>query len=112
MLFGGVVKDGPYLHALCLFKDHSSGVVRLEASASRGPMENVPPWRAFVTKYAHDDAWALLEPGSSVVSLAVLKPPPYIFLSGYYPPRRRHNYGDQYLLDFDQARGKPINSEC
>ena len=36
--FGGVIKHGEYLHALRLFHDHGSGVVRIEASAYRGPM--------------------------------------------------------------------------
>jgi hypothetical protein len=99
--FGGVVKDGPYRHALRIFKDHGSGVVRLEASAFRGPMKDVPLWTAFVTKYANDPDWAGLE-GESMVSLAALRPPPYVFLSGYHPPKRGH----EYLLDFDKRSGK------
>ena len=99
--FGGVIKDGNLRHALRIFKDLGSGVVRLEASAYRGPMADVPLWTAFVTKYAYDTAWAQLEP-DSVVSLAALKPPPYVFLSGYHPPKRRH----EYLLQFDTRKGK------
>ena len=107
LLFGGVVTvDGaiegePYLHALRIFKDRGSGVVRLEASAFRGPMKDVPLWTAFVTKYSKDPDWAHLE-GESTVSLAALKPPPYVFLSGYHPPKRRH----EYLLRFDLKKGR------
>jgi hypothetical protein len=102
--FGGVVQDGKYRHALRLFKDRGSGVVRLEASAYRGPMADVPLWTAFVTRYAHEPAWAELE-GDSVVSLAAMKPPPYIFLSGYHPPKR----GNEYLLQFDKRSGKAFH---
>ena len=91
--FGGVVRHGQYLHALRLFQDH-------EASAYRGPMEDVPLWTAFVTKYVGDHAWAELE-GTTLVSLAALKPPPYVFLSGYHPPKR----GNEYILQFDKSTG-------
>ena len=102
-LFGGVVIDGEYKHGLRLFKDRGSGVVRLEASALRGPMTDVPLWTAFVTRYAHDPEWAQLET-DSLVSLIALKPPPYVFLSGYHPPRR----GNEYLLQFDTRSGKAL----
>jgi hypothetical protein len=100
MRFGGVVKHGEYLHALRLFKDRGSGVVRIEASAYRGPMESVPLWTAFVTKYVGDEAWAELQ-GTTLVSLAALKPPPYVFLSGYHPPKR----DNEYVLQFDNSSG-------
>ena len=98
--FGGVVKHGQYLHALRLFRDRGSRVVRIEASAYRGPMEDVPLWTAFVTKYLGDQAWAELE-GTTVVSLAALKPPPYVFLTGYHPQKR----GNEYILQFDKSSG-------
>ena len=106
MQFGRVIKDGRYRHALRMFKDHGSGVVRIEASALRGLMKDVPLWTAFVTKYANDPDWAALEKGESTVSLAALKPPPYVFLSGYHPPRR----GSEYLLNFDERIGKCATS--
>ncbi|KAI7545812.1 hypothetical protein KC343_g9860, partial [Hortaea werneckii] len=62
-IFGGAIKHGELRHALRLFKDRSSGVVRLEASALRGPMRDVPLWTAFVTRYVGDPDWALYEGG-------------------------------------------------
>ncbi|KAI7576981.1 hypothetical protein KC346_g19657, partial [Hortaea werneckii] len=62
-IFGGAIKHGELRHALRLFKDRSSGVVRLEASALRGPMRDVPLWTAFVTRYVGDPAWAFYEAG-------------------------------------------------
>lgn len=102
--FGGVVNHGSLKHALRLFKDPGSGVVRIEASAYRGPMEDVPLWTAFVTKYADDPAWAELQ-GTRVVSLAALKPPPYVFLTGYHPPKGKHS---EYILQFDKSSGMSI----
>ena len=100
--FGGVIKDGNLRHGLRIFKDHSSGVVRLEASALRGPMSDVPLWTAFITHYANDPQWADLENGN-VVSLVALRYPPYVFLAGYEPPRRGPK---EYILQFDTRRGR------
>ncbi|KAK5128289.1 hypothetical protein LTR85_002956 [Meristemomyces frigidus] len=101
--FGGQIRHGDLRHAVRLFKDRSSGVVRLEACALRGPMQDVPLWTAFVTRYAHDPDWAFYE-GGSVVSLVADRPPPYVFLAGYEPPRNRTG---ELLLEFttsDDAR--------
>ncbi|KAK4542579.1 hypothetical protein LTR36_006627 [Oleoguttula mirabilis] len=102
-VFGGQIRHGELRHAVRLFKDRSSGVVRLEAGALRGPMQDVPLWTAFITRYAHDPDWAFHE-GGSVVSLAADRPPPYSFLAGYEPPRNRRG---EILLEFttsDDAR--------
>ncbi|KAK6441416.1 hypothetical protein LTR95_002364, partial [Oleoguttula sp. CCFEE 5521] len=95
--FGGVIRDRDLRHALRLFRDTNSGVVRLEASALRGPREGVPIWTAFITRYSFDPDWMALESGG-IVTMAALKPPPYVFLAGYGLVRNRH--GD-YILQFD-----------
>ncbi|KAF2769636.1 hypothetical protein EJ03DRAFT_90477 [Teratosphaeria nubilosa] len=98
LLYGGVIKDGDLAHNLRLFRDQGSGAVRLEASAYRGRMRDVPLWTAFVSRWANDPDWAGLEPGSrKIISLAVIRPPPYVFLSGYTPPQ---NTQGQYILPF------------
>lgn len=99
--FGGKIVDGDLQHALRLYRDRSSGVVRLEASALRGPMQDVPLWTAFVTRYSRDPDWPQLE-GDGIVSCAAMRPPPYVFLSGYEPPR--DNQG-QIVLQFLTRRG-------
>lgn len=101
--FGGKIRHGELLHALRLFQDRASGVVRLEASALRGPMKDVPLWTAFVTKYVGDADWAQFERGG-VVSFAAIRPPPYIFLAGYQPPK---NDRDEYILQFTTIEGMP-----
>ncbi|KAK5676155.1 hypothetical protein LTS10_011447 [Elasticomyces elasticus] len=95
-LFAGVIKHGDMRHALRLFRDRASGGVRLEASAKRGPMQDVPIWTAFVTRYAEDPDWPQYE-GDGLVSLAAIKPPPYVFLPHYEPPRNRDG---EYVLHF------------
>lgn len=100
--FASPVKDGSMLHALRLWKDLGSRVVRLEASAARGHMKDVPIWTAFVTCYVErgDVDWAQLE-GDGVVSLIALRPRPYVFLAGYEPPTNRKG---EYILQFVDDR--------
>ena len=100
-IFGGKIKHGDLRHALRMFKDRGSGVVRLEACALRGPMQDVPLWTAFVTRYSHDPDWAQFEPGG-LVSVAAFRPPPYVFMSGYEPLRDMN--GD-HLLQFTTTDG-------
>ncbi|KAK4553567.1 hypothetical protein LTR86_009363 [Recurvomyces mirabilis] len=68
LLFGGVVHHDNMQHALRLFRDSTSHVVRMEASAHRGSMQDVPIWTAFVTKYAYacDLDWAQYEGNGSM----------------------------------------------
>lgn len=99
--FGGVIRHGDLLHALRVFTDFSSGVVRLEASPLRGPKQDVPLWTAFITRYAHDPDWLALENGGAV-SMIALKPSPYIFLAGYSLPKKRNG---EYLLHFATSKG-------
>lgn len=106
-LFSSIVRDGRMLHKLRLYQDGGSGVVRLEACANAGAMENVPLWTAFVTRYAQlqDVDWAGYE-GNGVVSLAAVRPPPYVFLGNYGPPRNREG---QYILQFISDNGNVID---
>lgn len=102
--FHGRIRDGAMVHGLRLLEDKPSGVFRLEATPLRGSMANVPLWTAFITKYKRrgDEDWAnLVRRGGSEVVLAALKPKPYVFLDGYSPPRRGHDW----LLDFVEPEG-------
>ena len=110
LLFGGVIQHDNMQHALRLFRDSTSHVVRIEASAYRGSMQDVPIWTAFATKYAYanDLAWAQYD-GSGSVSLAAFKPPPYVFAPQYKPPRNRRG---EYVLPFITSRGMWTVSMC
>lgn len=100
-LFAGQMKHGDMVHALRLFRDRASGAVRLEASPLRGSKKDVPIWTAFLTKYAHDPDHANYE-GNKVVSFAAIRPPPYVFLLRYEPPR---NSAGNYVLPFTTDDG-------
>ena len=99
--FGGKIRYGNLCHALRVYRDRSSGAVRLEASALRGHMKDVPIWTAFLTRYAGDPDWAEYR-GRGIVSLISLRPQPYIFLAGNEPSRGR---GGEYLLEFLSTDG-------
>ena len=102
--FAGVIRHGDMRHALRIFRDRSSGGVRLEASAKRGAMQDVPIWTAFVTRYAEDPDWPQYE-GSGMVSLAAVKPRPYVFLPRYEPAR---NSAGEYVLQFMTSEGESL----
>ncbi|KAK5117946.1 hypothetical protein LTR62_003990 [Meristemomyces frigidus] len=100
LIFGGIIQHGSMLHALRLFRDTTSYGVRIEASALRGVMKDVPIWTAFVTRYATDPDHVQYE-GKGFVSLIALRTPPYVFLPSYEPLRSREG---QYLLGFTTSR--------
>lgn len=106
--FGGIIQHDHMQHALRMYKDRSSGVVRLEASAHRGHMQDVPLWTAFLTKYATDPDHVCLE-RDGVVSLAAVRPPPYVFLGGYEPQR---NEKREYILEFTTDEGSLNKVPC
>ncbi|EME76938.1 uncharacterized protein MYCFIDRAFT_61236 [Pseudocercospora fijiensis CIRAD86] len=104
VFFAGEIQHNDMLHALRIFRDRGSGVVRLEVSALRGPRKHVPIWTAFVTKYsdAGDPDWCQWE-GNGIVSLAAIKPaPPYVFISRYEPPK----HGRNWILPFTTDEGE------
>lgn len=99
--FAGQIRDDDMVHALRIWRDRTSGVFRLEACALRGAMKGVPLWTAFVTKYAVDPDHVQKE-SSKVVSLAALRPKPYVFLTGYQPLR---NESGEYVFHFTSSEG-------
>ncbi|EME41660.1 hypothetical protein DOTSEDRAFT_73904 [Dothistroma septosporum NZE10] len=99
-LFAGQIQHGGMLHALRLFRDRGSGVVRLEASPLRGPRKDVPIWTAFVTKYKHDPDHCEYARGRPV-TIAAIKPPPSVFIARYQPPQNRLGYVLPFTSDED-----------
>ena len=98
-----MVRDGAMLHRLQILEDRMSGVVRLEASASRGPLQDVPIWTAFVTMYVGNPKWAKLDDDGFRVQLVTVQPPAYVFCSDYEVPL--HEDGGM-LLRFISQRGR------
>jgi hypothetical protein len=98
ILFAGQIRHDDMLHALRLYRDHGSRLVRLEASPLRGSRQDVPLWTAFVSRYVGDPDWACWE-GDGVVSLAALRPPPFVFVPRLELQRAGRGRGD-FLLPF------------
>lgn len=84
VLFAGSIVDDRYQHALRLFREKDTGVVRLQASEHSGELKRKPIWTAFITHQLHS-ATAISRDSSRVVSLANLHQ--YKFTGDYNPPR-------------------------
>ncbi|KAF6239034.1 hypothetical protein HO173_002906 [Letharia columbiana] len=83
-LFAGRIVDDRYEHALRLFQEKDTGVVRLQASAQTGTLKRKPIWTAFVTHQIISPTWMSRDtPG--VVHLADLQR--YVFTEEYTPQR-------------------------
>lgn len=100
--FEGTILDGRMEQTLRIITDRSSGAVRLEACGQSWPMKDVPIWTTFITKYKSDPDWVELD-REGKVSLAALRPGPYVFMSGYQPLQKR---GSEHILQFATQRGK------
>lgn len=98
-LFAGEIRHDGMRHILRIFRDSASKVLRLEASALRGPHKDVPIWTAFVTKYAYDPDWPEYQ-GNGVIDLAKLEPS--VFIASYMPPEGRRGNA---ILPFASDRG-------
>lgn len=104
--FGGVIQHGELRHALRIFRDRRTRVIRLEASALRGHMKDVPIWTAFITRYLGDPDW-IEDEGHGVVSFLPPRPPPYVFLQDYELPRAPN--GRDYVLRFTTSSGESMS---
>lgn len=78
------IVDDNYEHALRLFREEETGVIRLQASVLGGELERVPIWTAFITNQIHDPEWARHD-SPSVILLAELQP--FIFTTDYSPQK-------------------------
>ena len=95
-----LIVDDHYKHALRLFQDRDTGVVRLQASVVSGDLERKPIWTAFITDQILSPTW-LSRDSPEVFRLAYLQL--YIFSEDYSPPKK--SSGD-FELTFIWAEGK------
>ncbi|KAA8646268.1 uncharacterized protein ATNIH1004_007695 [Aspergillus tanneri] len=72
-LFGGQIVDDNFLHALRIYRDNISGVVRLQASVHKGEMKRAPVWTAFITPHIGVRGW-IRRVDSKAVLLRELRP--------------------------------------
>ena len=94
------ILDDHYEHALRLFQDEDTGVVRLQASVHTGKLERKPIWTAFITHQILSSTWLERE-GPRVFHLADLQQ--YIFSADYRPPKTSSG---QFVLTFMASAGK------
>lgn len=83
-LYAGFIVDDHYRHALRLFREKDTGVIRLQASVQRGALRRKPIWTAFITHQILSPTW-MSRDSPRVVHIADLQR--YIFTEEYNPQR-------------------------
>ncbi|KAF9889064.1 hypothetical protein FE257_008041 [Aspergillus nanangensis] len=97
-LFGGIIVDDNYLHALRIYRDKASGAVRLQASVHKGEMKRCPVWIAFITQQIGLRGWIRLEEPKIVV-LRALRRSIFTF-ADYNPPLTQKG---EHILKFKKS---------
>ncbi|KAJ6028159.1 C2H2 type zinc finger domain protein [Penicillium herquei] len=83
-LFGGIIIDDMYTHALRVFRDNLSGAVRLQVSVHKGPMNRAPVWTAFITHHLDRNSWLKVKDSRTVI-VPDLKPIIFMMPEDYTP---------------------------
>ena len=94
-----LIVDNGYEHALRLFREKDTGVVRLQASVQRGALKRKPIWTAFITHQIYTPTWAS-HASSTMVVLADLQQ--FIFTTDFDPQKTSTG---KYELDFTSSSG-------
>ena len=94
------IVDDRYEHALRLFQESDTGVIRLQASVQSGELKRKPIWTAFITHQILSPTW-ILRDSPKVFHLADLQQ--YIFSEDYIPERTLKG---QFVLTFIGSAGK------
>ncbi|KAE8351735.1 hypothetical protein BDV28DRAFT_14638 [Aspergillus coremiiformis] len=94
-LFGGPIVDDRFLHALRIYRDRTSGAIRLQASVHKGEMKRAPVWTAFITNHIGTRGW-IRQADSKVVLLRELHRTVFAFQT-YDPPRTARG---EHILKF------------
>ena len=102
LIFIRRIVDNHYEHALRLFYEQDTGVVRLQASVVSGDLENKPIWTAFIPQTMKYPIWFWPD-NTRVVHLADLQQ--YIFSKDYNPPKTSSG---NLELTFIRAEGKVL----
>ena len=94
------IVDDHYDHALQLFQDSDTGVVRLQASVPSGELKRCTIWTAFITHQMFSPTW-LSRVSPRMIHLADLQK--YIFTTEYSSPRTSAGI---FQLSFIHTEGK------
>ncbi|EDN02155.1 predicted protein [Histoplasma mississippiense (nom. inval.)] len=95
-IYGGLILDDSYLHALRIFQDRASGVIRLQASIHSGEMADVPIWTAFIHDYIGSKSWMRRVDYKTII-LSDLDRATFIHSDQYTPRITRHH---EHVLTF------------
>ncbi|KAJ5287628.1 hypothetical protein N7478_003314 [Penicillium angulare] len=95
-MYGGLIIDDRYSHALRVYQDKITGAVRLQASVHEGVMDRTPVWTAFVTHHLGRRSW-LKTLDSKTVAVRDLDLAIFISTDEYSPP---HTNRGEHLLKF------------
>jgi hypothetical protein len=98
--YAGEIKDDNFLHTIRIYRDKTSGCLRLEARARRGSFTATPIWTAFVTRAMLRKPWIKVV-GLKILQLTELHP--YSFCPQYTPPTSKSG---KFKLQFTSAGGK------
>ncbi|KAJ5861713.1 uncharacterized protein N7529_009023 [Penicillium soppii] len=99
-LYGGVITDDGYGHALRVYEDVESGAVRLQASVHEGEMTRTPVWTAFITHNIGRRNWIKSIDPQTVI-MRNLKPVVYMSTEDYNPQQTTQGY---HILKFETSR--------
>lgn len=99
--FAGRIVDDHYEHALRLFREKDTGVIRLQASVQKGFLKRKPIWTAFITHQILSPTW-LSRVSSRVVHLAELQR--YVFTDDYNPQKTASGAHELTFIDANDAK--------
>ncbi|CAI7635461.1 unnamed protein product [Penicillium glandicola] len=98
-LYGGMISEDGYVHALRVYKDLVTGAVRLQASVHEDEMKHTPVWTAFVTHNLGKRSW-LKSYSSRTVIARDIKPVVFMSMDDYSPPQTSQGH---HVLEFTSS---------
>ena len=78
------ITDDGYEHALRLFREKDTGVVRLQAAVHSGELERTPVWTAFITHQMRFPGWASRDRLRGVLLADIQQ---FVFTTDYNPQK-------------------------
>ncbi|KAI6783731.1 uncharacterized protein J7T54_001607 [Emericellopsis cladophorae] len=103
-LFQARISDDGFWHSLAVYKDITTGGIRLLASACEGPLKQCPIWTAFVTQQSASTTW-IKRVSNSKHRIRLMDVQLYVFCQDYRQNRQRKGKSGAFEISFHQAEG-------
>jgi len=103
-LFQARISDDGFWHSLAVYKDITTGGIRLLASACEGPLKQCPIWTAFVTQQSASPTW-IKRVSNSKHRIRLMDVQLYVFCQEYRQNRQRKGNSGAFEINFHQAEG-------